>query len=292
MKAKEFVQLFIPPVFHKVKKCLFPKKEPPHHPLPKIEHCKQRMVVIGTGPSLNKTIELYEQQLHEADCMMVNFSAMTPLFERLRPAYYIMMDPGWIIKGRSDDESIRNCINAIVTKTKWPMTIVLPSSFNDWWAVDEFRKNENITALFDGGSWRLLQGEALFKAFDENRVCPPTYTVLTYGLYLSLYWNYEETYLVGADTSFLKDMYVGQNDNILYTIDSHYYENQDVCPEEIEPEKHGHPFGRNMETELYELYMMFYEYRLMNKYAKWKGLKLYNASEFSMIDCLERKKLK
>ena len=292
MSVKEYIQLFLSPIYYKVKKRLFPKKQPMHHPLPRVEHEKNRMVVIGTGPSLTKTIELYEKQLHEADCVMVNFSANTPLFEQLKPAYYVMMDPGWKEKEEELKESIHACVNAIVTKTAWPMKLVLPSHLRSWWAVNEFKKNTNITILFDGGVWRALQGDKLFKALDENRVSPPTYTVLTYCIYMSLYWGYEETYLVGADTSFLKDMYVGQKDNVLYTIDSHYYDNAEVCPEPTAPEFKGRPYGVTMEKELYELYMMFYEYQMLNEYAQWKGLRLYNASEFSMIDCLERKKLK
>lgn len=291
MKIKEFIQLFVPPVYYKVKKHLFPKPEPEHHPLPKVEHEKNRMVIIGTGPSLKKTIELYEKQLHKVDCVMVNFSANTPLFEQLKPAYYVMMDPGWITRDEELGESIRACVDAIVSKTTWPMKIVLPSHLRTWWAVEEFQKNSNITVLFDGGEWRPLQGEKLYEAFEENKVSPPTYTVLTYCIYMSLYWGYEETYLVGADTSFTRDMYVGQKDNVLYTIDTHYYDNDDICPEPTDPEFKGHPFGRTMEVELYNLYMMLYEYRIMREYAEWKGLKLYNASEFSMIDCLERKKL-
>ena len=291
MKAKEFIQLFVPPIYYKVKMRLFPKKELPHHPLPKIEHSKQRMVVIGTGPSLNKTLELYEQQLLEADCMMVNFSANTLLFERLRPAYYTMMDPGWIQHNAAIEDSIRNCINAIVTKTQWPMTLVLPASFKTWWAIDEFKKNPNITVLFDESDWRKLPEDQLFMAFDENRVCPPTYTTLTYGIYLSLYWNYAETYLVGADTTFTQMAYVGQKDNVLYTVDTHYYNNDKVCPEEVDPERRGRPYGCNMERYLEMCHGIFYEYGMLARYAKWKDLNVYNASEYSMIDVFERKKL-
>lgn len=291
MKIKEFIRLFVPPLYYKVKKRLFPKKQPVHHPLPIVEHRRERMVIIGNGPSLTKTIELYEKQLHEADCVMVNFSANTPLFELIKPAYYVMMDPGWMKMEDELKDSIHACVDAIVMKTQWSMRLVLPSHLRSWWAVNEFKKNSNITVLFDGGEWRPLQGEKLYKAFDDNRVSPPTYTVMTYCVYMSLYWGYKETYIVGADTSFIKDMYVGQKDNVLYTIDSHYYDNADVCPEPIDPEFKGRPFGRTMEVELYELYMIFYEYNMLNRYAKWKGLKLYNASEFSMIDCLERKKL-
>lgn len=290
MNIKESIRLFMPPIYFKVKKRLFPKKQPVHHPLAKVEHKNNRMVIIGTGPSLKKTLELYMPQLLQSDCVMVNFSANTPLFEQMKPAYYVMMDPGWVRKEEELKESIHACVDAIVSKTRWPMKLVLPSHLRSWWAIDKFKKNSNITVLFDGGEWRPLKGKQLYKAFDDNKVSPPTYTVLSYCIYMSLYWGYEETYLVGADTSFLKDMYVGQKDNVLYTIDTHYYDNADVCPEPTDPEFKGHPFGRTMEVELYNLYMMLYEYRIMREYADWKGLKLYNASEFSMIDCLERKK--
>ena len=291
MSLKDKIRLFVPPIYYKVKHAIYAQKASIVRPLSKIEHKNNRMVVIGTGPSLMKTIKLYEKQMHEADCAMVNFSANTPLFELIKPTYYVMMDPGWAQKEDKLKESIQACVNAIVSKTHWPMKIVLPSHLRSWWAIDEFKKNSNITVLFDGGEWRALQGEKLYKALDENRVSPPTYTVLTYCIYMSIYWGYEETYIVGADTSFLKDMYVGQMDNVLYTIDTHYYNNAEVAPESTDPEFKGRPFGTTMEKELFEIYMMFYEYRIMREYAEWKGLKLYNASEFSMIDCLERKKL-
>lgn len=287
MTLREIIQLFIPPFYYKLKKRLFPQKERPHYALPKVEHANQRMIVIGNGPSLKKTIELYEQQLHESDCVMVNFSARTPLYEQIQPSFYVLTDAYW----EQDNENVHACVNAIVTKTVWPMTLVLPSQLRSWWALDEFSKNKNITILFDGGSWYPLADEQLFPAFDENRICPPTYTVLTYCIYMSIYWGYEETYLVGADTSFIKDMYVGQKDNVLYTVDTHFYNNADVCSRETEPEFKGVPFGCTMEEKLYELYMVFHEYNMLNRYALWKGVKVYNASEYSMIDCYERRKL-
>ena len=270
---------------------MFSKKEQPHRPLPKIEHKNQRMVVIGNGPSLNKTVELYEQQLIEADCMMVNFSAVTPLFELIRPAYYVMIDNAWI-QDEEIKEAVKNCVDAIVTKTQWPMTLVLPARFKTWWALEEFKKNANLTVLFDESDWLKLPEPKLFEAFDQNRVCPPSYTVLTYCLYLSLYWGYQVTYLVGADTTFSQMAYVGQKDNVLYSVDTHFYNNSEVCPLEEEPEKHGRPYGLDMEHYLEMCHSIFYEYNLLARYAKWKGLKVYNSSEYSMIDSFERKKLK
>lgn len=291
MKAKEFIQLFVPPIYYKVKQRLFPKKQPKINPLPKVAHDRQRAIVIGNGPSLNRTMELYEHQLHDADCIMVNYSALTPLFEQIKPTYYVMIDPDWVKGLKIYEETDHKCIQALVEKTKWPMKMVLPSYFKTWWAIDELKKNPNITILYDESRWEEKPEEELFPAFEANRISPPSYTVLTYAVYIALYFDYAETFIVGADTSFMRDMYVGK-DNVLYTIDTHYYNNQEVCPEDLDPEKHGRPFRSTVEKKLYELYLVFCEYRLMSNYAKWRGLKLYNASEFSMIDSIERKKLK
>lgn len=287
MKIREYIRLFIPPIYYRVKKRLFSKKVHNHYPLPKVEHTGKRMVIIGNGPSLKMTMDLYEPQLKESDCLMVNHSARTSLYERIKPTYYVLSDPCWV----NDNKDVRDCVEAIVSKTAWPIKLVLPYQLRSWWALEEFKKNKNITVLFDGGAWRELPEEELFPALDENRVCPPSYTVLTYCIYLSIYLGYEETYLVGADTSFIKDMYVGQKDNVLYTFDTHFY-NNDIYSRPVESEFKGVPFGCTMEQKLYELYMVFYEYNMLNRYAQWKGVKVYNASEFSMIDCFERKKLK
>ena len=289
MTAKEFIQLFVPPIYYKVKKRLFPKKQPVHHPLPKVEHSKQRMVIIGTGPSLNKTLELYEQQLHEADCMMVNFSARTPLFEQIRPAYYLMVDPGFLDE---DDIDVTNAlIDDLRAKTSWPMTVIMPDLLKVWDKSKELLLNGNINILYYNNKWSNIPQEKLFEAWDKNIIDPPAQTVLNAAIWLSVYWGYKETYIVGADTSFIQDIYVGQKDNILYTMDRHYYDNDEVFPQDVEPEKQGRPFGMTMERLLNAVYTMFKSYRELRGYAEWKGVKIYNASEYSMIDCFERKKL-
>ena len=291
MTLKQYIQLFVPPVYYKVRKRLFQNKQPQINPLPKVELSGKPMVIIGNGPSLNKTVELYKQQLLRADCVMVNFSACTPLYETIKPCFYIMTDPRWVTATGEKLESMEKCINTIVEKTIWPMTMVLPNSFRTWWAIDKLLSNKNITIWFDESEWIKLPEDELFKAFDKNRVCPPSYTVLTYCLYLSLYWGYKETYLVGADTTFTQMVYVGQKDNVVYTVDTHFYNNDEVNPLTKDVEHNGRPFGMNMEEYTEMCYTIFYEYNLLARYAKWKGVKVYNASEYSMIDCFDRKKL-
>lgn len=291
MNLHEFIQLFVPPIYYKVKRKLFPPKAPVVHPLPQLEEMGERLIIIGNGPSLNKTMELYEQQILESDAIMVNYSASTSLFERIQPRYYVMTDILWVTEKGEKRASMDRCIEAIVKKTQWPMTIILPKAFVGWSAISKFQENDNITVIYDESRWIKMPDEQLFSAFDKNILCPPSYTVLTYCLYLALYWGYKETYLIGADTTFMQMAYVGQKDNVVYTVDHHFYNNDEVTPVTRDIEHNGRPYGMNMEQYAEMCYNVFYEYHLLARYAKWKGVKVYNASEFSMIDCFERKKL-
>ena len=257
----------------------------------KIECKGDKIIVIGNGPSLNKTMELYGDVVLETPCIMVNYSANSDLYEKIRPSFYLLVDPAYYQMPNHLYESLCALFSAIVTKTIWPMKIIMPRCAKGCYAVQRFKENANLRILFYEDGWQLPKGMSKFEAWDKNLICPPAQTVLNTAVWLSIYWGYKETYLVGADTSFIQDIYVGQKDNVLYTIDSHFYKNEDVYNNGLEPEKKGRKFGMDMEQLLESVYVMFKSYRELREYAEWKGVKIYNASEYSMIDCLERKKL-
>lgn len=294
MKAKEFIQLFVPPIYYKVKQRLFPKKQPKINPLPKVAHENQRAIVIGNGPSLNITMELYKLQVLEADCIMVNESCMTPLFDTIKPVAYVLVDPVYFEEEKNKHylQTRIDVTNALVSKTTWPLKIIMPRAARGGYMTEHFKENPNIEVLYYENNRSLPQGMSLNEALDKNLIDPPGQTVLNTALWVALYWGYQETYLIGADTSFIQDIYVGQKDNVLYTIDTHFFKNEDVYDFDFEPEKHGRPFGMDMEKLLMSVHKMFEDYKILKIYANWKGVKVYNACEYSMIDCYERKKLK
>lgn len=282
-----------PPILFKIWRKIHPKSAPVIVPLPKRERKGDKIVVIANGPSLNKTVELYKQELQDTECVMVNFSASTPLFELIKPAVYVMEDPGYIHPHEYDIKPIKTLVEDIVSKTQWPMTIVLPQSFRLWWANEVLQKNPNITIMFTYDGWHHYEEDELYKALDNNHIMAPGQTVTTKALWLGIYWGYPEVYLVGADTSFLADAHVDQCNNALFTYDSHFYTNNMVYREIGEYDKQSRRYLKETFGELItDVKIMFDEYNLLNEYAKWKGVKIYNASEFSWIDVYERKKLK
>ena len=292
MKIREIIALFLPPIVYKLKKLLIPKQTDKPIPLPPRERKTDRMIVIGNGPSLNLTVDKYRDMLQNTECMMVNFSASTTLFEEIKPSVYVLLDPAWFSIPKHLSVSIRKLINDLKIKTKWPMTLVIPRSKVGCQTINEITSNPNITIMsFYDGWWG--KDDNRYEAWDNNTIDPPGQTVLSLCVWLSVYWGYKETYLVGADTSIVLDTRVDQADNTLYTIDQHFYNNTEIYQDHgLFDAKHCRKFeGQNMLSVLQAATQMFQDYYEINKYAKWKGVKIYNASEYSLIDCFERRKL-
>lgn len=294
MKWRDIVLLLVPPVFLKVKKKLVVKKSFIAKPIPKIKRNSDKMIVIGNGPSFNQTYDLYKETLCSTECTMVNESCLTPYYEIIRPVAYLLVDPVYFDEQNNPhyQQTRISVVNALINKTKWKMNIIMPKCAKHCTAVAKFRENVNLQVLFYEDNHILPTNKSIYEAWDMNLVIPPTQTVMNTAVWISIYWGYLETYLVGVDTSFIKDIYVGQKDNILYTKDTHYFNNDEVYDFELEPEKHGRKFGMDMEQLLRSVHTMFYEYKRLQEYSKWKNVKIYNASEYSMIDCFARKKLK
>lgn len=258
----------------------------------KIECKGDKIIVIGNGPSLNKTMELYGDVVLETPCIMVNYSANSDLYEKIKPSFYLLVDPAYYQMPNHLYESLCALFNAIVTKTTWPMTVVMPNRAKESHAVQRFKENANLRILFYEDGWQLPKGVPKFEAWDKNLTCPPAQTVLNTAVWLSVYWGYKETYIIGADTSWHAELKMDQETNELYTIDTHFYDNKAVCGELYDEKQNRRPIGTKLHEELFAEATALKEYCELREYAEWKGVKVYNASEYSWIDAFERKKLK
>ena len=293
MKAKQFLQLFVPPIYHEVKKKCITKRQPQLIPIPMRERIGEKMIVIGNGPSMKNTVEKYLDVLQTTECMMVNESCMTPIYEAVRPTVYFLVDPVYF-----DEENNKHylqtrlaVLDALILKTMWPMSIIMPNRARGCYMTEKFKENPNLTVLYYAENWQLPQGLTQYEAWDKNLITPPGQTVLNTAVWLSIYWGYKETYLVGADTSWHAELKMDQETNILYTIDTHYYDNKEVYGDFYDEVNMRRPIGTKLHEELFAEATALQSYVDLKGYADWKGVKVYNASEFSWIDAFERKKL-
>lgn len=293
MRVVDFIRLFIPPIYYKVKRLLFSKEDSPIQPLTKIASVNKELVIIGNGPSLNRSIELYGGKIKQMDCLMVNHSAATDVFDFICPKYYLLVDPAWVDPDNSTHrDAIRRTIKAIIKKTTWSMTIILPLKAKNGYATNCFAQNPNLRILFYEDGNKIPKNVSLMEAWDQNLISPPGQTVLNAAVWLGIYWGYRETYLIGADTSFVADLHVDQESNIVYSIDTHFYSSKEVALDDFDIKNNRRTFGTKLHEEYFSAGIALKDYWDMKAYADWKGVKVYNASEYSWIDAFERKKLK
>ena len=295
MTIKEFIKLFVPPIIVKIKDKLVRKKnvELMSSPLPQIEHHSEKMVIIGNGPSLNQSVEKYKDIIKSNDCIAVNYFALTSLYENLKPSFYALADPAFFSEDSEFRLSVQELSNKLFENTVWSMSLIVPRSSLNSRFIHKIRANNNITILPYNNIFSLPSNTNLYDAWDKNLVAPPAQTVLNLCVYVSLYWGYKETYLIGADTSFLTNLRIDQSNNKLYSIESHFYNNDDIYKDDdLFDETKKHFLNDPIWYELQCIAKAFKAYSELQDYADYKHLKVYNASEYSWIDAFERKKLK
>lgn len=299
MTIKKFTKLFVPPVVFKAWNRIRGTKEVEAQlrpsPLPQIERHSDKMVLIGNGPSLMKSVELYKDEILKNDRIAVNFFASSELFEQLKPNLYVFADPAFFDVPENQKESIETLFENIAQKTMWEMRIIIPYTAKDSEIVNTLKNNRNISVDCYSNTNQTIGAMSKFEAWDRNLLCPPSQNVLNVALYLSLYWEYKETYLIGADSSFLEDLRVDQETNELFTLDSHFYRNKDIQKDKgfyDQKERGRSRSDWKLHDLIYAHGRMFEYFYELKKYSDYKGLKVYNASEYSWINVFERRKLK
>lgn len=294
MRLKKLVQYFVPPIFYLFKKKVFPKKlllTPSL--LPQIIHDTEKVVIIGNGPSLNDSVGKYKDEILANDRICVNYFASSELYEFLQPNIYVFADPAFFWIPDNQVNSMQTLFDNIVNKTTWPLLVVIPSRAKEAPMLDRLRVSEYITIEYYNSDNQDVGDMSKFEAWDKNLIAPPAQNVLNVCIYLSLFWNYQETYIIGADSSFLEDIRVDQETNELFSVDSHFYKHSQVYSDKkLFDAKRGRVRSDWKLHELIYAYgRMFEYYSDLKEYADYKGLKVYNASEYSWINCFERKKL-
>ena len=298
MDVKTFIKLIMPPVvpilYRKIRYSGKKVMALQESPLPQFEHHSNKMIIIGNGPSLKQSIDKYKDEILSYDRIAVNFFASSDLFEILKPNIYLFADPAFFDMPENKKKSIEGLFDNLVRKTQWPMRVIIPLSARGALSLSRIQKNGNIIIDYYFNCIQDVGELTKYEAWDRNLIGPPAQNVLNVAVYLSLYWGYKETYLIGADSSFLEDLRVDQETNELFTIDTHFYDNKSViCEKSLFNAKQGRIMPEwTLYGLIYAYGKMFEGYYELKKYADYKGLKVYNASEYSWINVFERKKLR
>lgn len=288
------IQPYMPPIlFNRIEKIRNKHRKLHLSPLPHILNKTDKMILIGNGPSLTKSIELYKDEILKYDRLVVNYFALSDQYEVLRPNFYLFVDPAFFMIPENQKDSIARLIDAIASKTTWKMRLCAPEGVEDTPMVKAIKANTNIEFVYFYKGVQTTGELSKFEVWDRNLCAPPCQNSLNTGLYLSLFWEYKEIYMIGVDMSSLEDIRVDQETNELFSIDTHFYSNKQVYTDQkLFDAKRGRIRADwTLHDYIYAFGKMFEDFYELSKYADYKGLKVYNASEYSWINCFERRKL-
>lgn len=248
------------------------------------------LVILGNGPSLNEFIAAHPDFLENKTLLAVNQMVNTPVFERLKPALYVVSAPEyWLPDVEEDYQQIRRKLfDDMATKVTWPMHFYIPREAKgrgEWYA--RLRTNPHIHIHYYNNT--PVEGLRPCREFlfDLKAGMPRPHNVLIPSLMTAVWSGFKEIYLAGADHSWLNEIHV-TDDNVVLLTQKHFYDRDKARPAVMKKLGRGQ---RKLHEILEKFYYSFKAYHIIRQWAERKGVRIYNITPGSFIDAFPRKKV-
>jgi hypothetical protein len=238
------------------------------------------LIVLGNGPSLNDTMAAHADVLGRYPTLAVNFAANAPCFATLRPRYYLLADPHFFNK--PDDPNVARLIDNL-NKVDFDLTLFVPASVDS--RLLTFDNPRLTLARFNAVG---VEAPAAVERwlFDRRRAMPRPRNVLIPSLMVGVWLGFKNIYVVGADHSWLRTISVN-DDNEVVSVQPHFYKEDDKEKARVVSEYKGY----RLHQILFSFYVAFKSYFAIERYAKSRGVNIYNSTPGSFIDAFERRGL-
>ncbi|MCM1111451.1 MAG: hypothetical protein NC336_09590 [Clostridium sp.] len=253
-------------------------------PLPTGLRNPRELVILANGPSLNRTVADHGDFLADKTLLAVNLCVSSPMFETLRPELYLIADPlFWIV-----DEKREQLFGGLAERTSWPLHLFVPAralSDKTWRPIIE--RNPNITLHIYNTT--PVEGFPRFAAevYSLGLGVPRPHNVLIPSIATALRMPFGKIYLAGADHSWLPEISVTENNEVLMH-QKHFYDNATsraatVSQEDLNPAR--------LHTILYHMHVAFKAYFTLRDYAASLRKEIINITPGSFIDAFPRMNL-
>lgn len=252
-------------------------------------HANKRCVILGNGPSLKESLHKHEEFIKKSKKGCVNDFAGNPYFKKLKPDYYILMDP--IYWDRSPSKHFQQVFEqynkTMRREVNWPMVIFMPMAAKKWHQfINLPKENSNITIAYVNTTPMYSSKRIRRFFFRANLAMPVVQNVLVASIFVCLNLGFKKIYIFGADHSWHETIFIDQDNRLcLKNNRSHDMKAADYAPFYMDAAEHV-PF--KMYNLFKALSRMYESYMELEDYAKSLGAKIYNASEKSYIDAFER----
>lgn len=234
--------------------------------------------VLGNGPSLKDALDNNEVNYDGCDVVCVNMFCRSEYFKILKPRYYYIVDRVYFMPITPRHNQLINDLLDSLNSADWDIELIIPKGMPGGRLVNEL-KNPHVKVSHINLVW--IKGFEKFCHFCYNRqyAIPRCENILGVVLTLSVMRGYETVYVYGADHTWLKDLYV-DDDNVVCYGDRHVYH------KDLQVIKKEYP----LHILLSSFATVFKAHQLVNDYAKKQRCKIINCTKGSFIDAYVRLK--
>lgn len=256
---------------------------------PKILFPHDKCIIMGNGPSLNKSLTEFEVSLGNYTLICVNHFAESPVYKKLKPEIYVLnapemwlndVEPYYYEKGEKLFDAIRK-------NTDWEMNLFIPYSAKKhgrW--QKSLMQNKRIKVHFFNST--PVEGYQWFRysCYRNYLGMPRPHNVLIPSIMISLFLNFRKIYLFGTDHSWMKDIWVTEENEVLLN-QKHFYDEDTSRAKPMDKLGKG---KRKLYEVLQKFVYAFYGYFEIEAFSKTKGQDIINCTEGSYIDAFQRSK--
>ncbi len=237
----------------------------------------RKAFVLGCGPSLKEVLSTPSlmEELQKSDVIVTNRFAVSDDFHKLRPRFYILLDPAFYDESFiKNDPSVRAMYESM-NKIDWPMTLFL-SKVTNMDVVKNYLNNPNVNIELFNATTIFGPDRFQIKMFKKWLGIPTSRNVIIPALMILINFGYNSIYLYGAEFSWTKNFDVDPSNNRVFENSRHFYNEKKQYFEKGE----------------YRLYLkhideMLYGTEQIAKYAEDIGTRILNRTKGSFIDAFD-----
>ena len=241
----------------------------------KEKYTGKRCFIIGNGPSLkNIDFSLLENEY----TFTVNQLPKNPNFPKLKTNFHIWSDARFfdINKNNSEDLELLNTMKSVNTDNNKPIVfyeiLAIPM-------IKQFNLDKNLNIkYFIGNNFVTLKD----KKIDFTSWTPNLPTVVQHAICLAVYMGFSKIYLLGIDCTSIINVVNGKlktSEKAQYTYNISYNEKKRL--EKIAS-------MTSIRSELYSNLKLFDFYQEIYNYCEKYNVKLYNATNPTLLECIPK----
>jgi len=249
---------------------------------------EKSVFILGNGPSIKKDLKLHLDFLKNQNLLCVNKFPDTEYYEILKPQSFTITSKGFYNVEASDYnvEVRKKIIKALINKTQWPLRVILPADAKKNKAfIKSLKSNKNISLSY----FNMTPVEGLIFIntiiYKLGLGTPRPHNVLIPSILNSINANYKEIYILGADHSWLPQITVNDQNEVLLNQQHFYDENTSKARQMHKNEGKG---NRTLDEVLHKFMLSFRSYHELERYAKTKNCDIFNVTPNSFIDAFRR----